>query len=502
MAEVAKHSTKGDSWIVIEGIVYDISKFARMHPGGERVFQTVAGKDATEAFFALHREEVLTRYQRLAVARIAGFALKAERPMFSEIPYAEMMVTQGFSSPYFTQGHKDLKTRIREYYSKGIAAECVKLEQAGKPIPGDLYKRIAGSGVLTACLGPGPWLKGLNLMGIEGEKFDIFHEMIFHQEITRLGSQGFIDGLGGGLGIGLPPVAYFAKNEVRTKVCGEVLSGEKRICLAISEPYVGSDVAQITATATKTPCGKFYIVNGEKKWITGGMYADYFVTAVRTGADGMGGISMLLVPRTEGVETKQITTSYSPCAGTAYVMMTDVKVPVEYLLGQENKGFMCIMANFNHERWTMIVSLAERCRMMIDECFRWAQQRKVFGKPLIALPVIRAKLAEMVTASESLQHWTDAITSQMNEMTVMEQAKKLAGPISLLKYHSTRVSLQIADHASQIFGGRSVTKSGMGAKVEQFISNVKFSAILGGSEEVLADFGVRQATRGVKGARL
>eukprot|EP01061_Rhynchopus_euleeides_P030280 TRINITY_DN50362_c0_g1_i1.p1 TRINITY_DN50362_c0_g1~~TRINITY_DN50362_c0_g1_i1.p1 ORF type:complete len:512 (+),score=231.16 TRINITY_DN50362_c0_g1_i1:52-1587(+) len=503
MDEVARHNQPGDMWMVIDGVVYDVSKFARMHPGGERVLRAVAGKDASEEFWSLHREEVLQRYKRLAVARVAGAKLRPEPPLFSEVPYAEMMVLQGFKSPYYTKSHLDLKRRVRELYNSGIARECAQLEQSGKPIPLSLYKKVAQTGVLAACLGPGPWLKGQNLLGVKGEDFDCFHETVFHQEFTRLGSQGFCDGLGGGLAIGLPPVVYFAKNDVKQRVVREVLSGDKRIALAISEPYVGSDVADIRCTATKSPCGKFYIVNGEKKWITGGMQADYFSTAVRTGGKGMGGISMLLIPRTEGVDTKQISTTYSPCAGTSYVQLVDVKVPVENLLGQENKGFMCIMANFNHERWTMIVTLAERCRIMVDECFKWANQRMVFGKKLITLPVIRAKLAEMVTLSEGLQHWLDAITFQMNSLSVVDAAKKLGGPLAMLKYHSTRVSLKIADHASQIFGGRSVTKSGMGQKVEQFLSNIKFSAILGGSEEVLADFGVRQAARAIpKDARL
>ena len=71
----------------------------------------------------------------------------------------------------------------------------------------------------------------------------------------------------------------------------------------------------------------------------------------RTGDKGMGGVSMLLIERGEGLETKPIKTGYSSAAGTAYVIMEDVKVPVENLLGEENQGFKCIMYNFNHERW-------------------------------------------------------------------------------------------------------------------------------------------------------
>ena len=121
----------------------------------------------------------------------------------------------------------------------------------------------------------------------------------------------------------------------------EVLSGEKRICLAISEPVAGSDVAAIETTAVKTPDGKHYIVNGCKKWITNGVSAQYFATAVKTG-EGPMGVTMLLIERGEGVETKIIKTSYSSAAGTALVIFENVKVPVENVLGKEGQGFLVI----------------------------------------------------------------------------------------------------------------------------------------------------------------
>jgi alkylation response protein AidB-like acyl-CoA dehydrogenase len=195
--------------------------------------------------------------------------------------------------------------------------------------------------------------------------------------------------------IGLPPVMIFAQPEVKAKVVREVLTGEKRICLAITEPNAGSDVANVACRAVKTPDGKHYIVNGVKKWITGGHQSDYFSTAVRTG-EGHGGISMLLIERTEGLETKPIKTSYSSSAGTSYVIYENVKVPVENLLGKEGGGFPVIMYNFNHERWFIVAGMLSACRKVVEECFLWANQRKVFGKSLLEQPVIRNKLAHMV----------------------------------------------------------------------------------------------------------
>lgn len=147
--------------------------------------------------------------------------------------------------------------------------------------------------------------------------------------------------------ISLSAVLQFANDEAyKKKLADEVFSGKKKICLAITEAFAGSDVAGIRTTAVKTPDGKHYIVNGTKKWITNGTFCDYFVTGVKTDK----GLSVVVIPRGEGVETTPIKTSYSPAAGTAYVTFDDVKVPVENLLGKENKGIYVILANFNHER--------------------------------------------------------------------------------------------------------------------------------------------------------
>lgn len=117
------------------------------------------------------------------------------------------------------------------------------------------------------------------------------------------------------------------------------------------------------------------------------MFCDYFVTGCRTEK----GFSVLLIPRDEGVETKQIKTSYSTAAATAFVQFENVKVPVENLLGEEDKGFIVIMSNFNHERFMMCCSVIRMCMSVVEECMKWCNQRIVFGKKLIEQPVMRQK---------------------------------------------------------------------------------------------------------------
>jgi alkylation response protein AidB-like acyl-CoA dehydrogenase len=274
------------------------------------------------------------------------------------------------------------------------------------------------------------------------------------------------------------------------------IKGEKRICLAISEPYAGSDVAQIRTTATPLPDGSWR-VTGVKKWITGGMVADYFTTLARTEKHGP---VMLLIARGDGstVSTKPIKTSYSAAAGTAYVEFVNAIVPSENVIGEIGQGFYQTMQNFNFERWGMVCAGNRHARMVVEECLKWALSRKVFGKKLIQQPVIRYKMAEMIAAVESVHSMLEDVTFQMTKMSAQEINKELAGPIALLKYKQTRVATLVADNACQIFGGRAVTSSGMGYVIEKFQKSFKFQAILGGSEEIMADFAMRQAMRKVQ----
>src|SRR5277367_7024925 len=156
--------------------------------------------------------------------------------------------------------------------------------------------------------------------------------------------------------IGLPPLIKFGKEEVKTRVVPDIIAGKKRICLCITEPDAGSDVANLVTEAKKTEDGKHYIVNGEKKWITNGIWSDYFTVAVRTGGPGMKGVSLLLIEKTmPGVSVRRMDCQGVWASGTTYVNFEDVKVPVENLIGKENSGFKVIMTNFNHERLGIII---------------------------------------------------------------------------------------------------------------------------------------------------
>jgi len=498
--DVAKHSTAKDLWTVIDGDVYDLTDFADMHPGGAVPLLDAAGKDGTKLFYSLHRGSVLDRppYAKLKVGTIVNYTGPAGDAA-TTVPYGEAAGFWRMHSPYYNDSHHRFRAAIRTFIDAEIRPTAVDDDLKGKAPSLELNMKLGDAGILAAVVAAAPQVEMLGFTALPGgvtpAEFDEFHELIISEELKRLGCYGLADGLLGGFSIGLPPLLKFGSQELQARLCPPIIRGEKRICLAISEPYAGSDVARIKTTAVLSANKQHFVVNGVKKWITGGTYADYFTTLCNTSQ----GMVLLVIERDDDtVDTRAIKTSYSPAAGTSYVQFIDAVVPVANLIGKPGMGFMYAMANFNKERWGMVAGGNRLSRLMVEECFKWAGAREVFGKRLIEQPVIRQKLAAMVADVESVHSMLEDLTYQMTQMSEEEVNKVLAGPIALLKYKQTRVATMIADNACQIFGGRALTQSGMGVLVEKFNRSYKMQAILGGSEEIMADFAIRQAMKQLK----
>ncbi|KAK4178576.1 putative isovaleryl-CoA dehydrogenase [Triangularia setosa] len=529
-ADVASHKTTDSLWITIDGDVYDLTKFQDDHPGGKKILQRVAGKDASKPFWKYHNEGILKKYQKLQIgsldtkpkkeapepapkkeapkpkpAAAAASSAPAEEaeaiePFGEQIPFGDPAWYQGHHSPYFNETHAALRAEVREWVETEVEPYVTEWDEK-KEVPAHIYKQMGERGYLAGLLGTHyqkDYVKN-PIKSVPAEKWDLFHEMLLTDELSRVGSGGFVWNVIGGFGIGCPPLVKFGKKSVVDRVLPGILNGDKRICLAITEPDAGSDVANLTCEAKLSEDGKHYIVNGEKKWITNGIWCDYFTVAVRTGGPGMNGVSLLLIERDfGGVSTRRMDCQGVWSSGTTYITFEDVKVPVENLIGKENQGFRVIMTNFNHERIGIIIQCLRFSRVCYEESVKYANKRRTFGKKLIEHPVIRLKLAHMARQIEASYNWLENVIYQCEKMGDTEAMLRLGGPIAGLKAQATVTFEFCAREASQIFGGLSYSRGGQGGKVERLYRDVRAYAIPGGSEEIMLDLSIRQSMRVAK----
>ncbi|PVH95515.1 acyl-CoA dehydrogenase-like protein [Periconia macrospinosa] len=414
----------------------------------------------------------------------------------STLPWAEPSWYTGHPSPYYKESHRRLRDFMRKWCEKYTLPYTEEWAEAGA-VPASLYHECAKAGLLVPIASgksiPKEWSHYPIVAGIKPEEWDGFHDFVLWDELIRGGG---IVSLFIGLTVGAPPLLKFANQQLQDKIFPEILTGEKRICLAVTEPAAGSDVRSITTTAEKTPDGKHYVVNGEKKWITNGFQSDYFMTTVRTGGPGVNGISMLLIPRSEGLKTRPLPVITGPLAATTFVTFEDVKVPVEYLIGKEGHGFRQTMINFNHERLWVAFQGIRGCRTAIHDAFQWALKREAFDKKLIEQPVVRNKFGNMGRQIESLQAWTEQIIYELENLSDADGARLLGGTTALLKVETGMVSKYVAEECLKIMGGSlGLTKTGQGSRIEAFYRSVPSLLVPGGSEDVLIDLGVREALK-------
>jgi len=507
--EISEHEKEGDCWIVIDGGVFDVSKFLSVHPGGKNILLSVAGTDCSYDFHQFHRDELLKKYQKLQIGTLPPSSSKERKPNQIEeykgfnnfgvpILYASPSWYQDLPSPYYNESHKKFGFAMRAFVEEYIKPFSQDWDERGE-VPVELLRKAQEKGWLAGSCGhqwPREFAGDVIAGNVNPEEWNGFHEIILHEELGRCGNPGVAAFFTLGITVCMQPIMQFGSNYLKEKVVRPVLHGDSIIALCITEPSAGSDVANIKCEAKKMVNGQYYVVNGCKKFITVGIYADFFLTVVRTGGNGRNGISVLIIEKSmPGVKVRRMKMSGSWASGTAFITFDDVKVPFENLVGKENHGFKYIMHNFNHERHWLIATAIRAARNCFEESFRYANKRKTFGKKLIEQDVIRAKLGNMVRQIESTQAWLEHLTYQINKMSHEEAMNKLGGQFALLKLQSTQVLEFCVKEAINVFGGLGYTRGGQGYIVENTYRSTKLMTIGGGSEEILLDFGVRQASK-------
>jgi len=330
---------------------------------------------------------------------------------------------------------------------------------------------------------------GMFAMGID-EKYggsgrdhnDAFMRAWSAIELGKAASGGVVASLGS-RNIMTGPLQALASEDILDLALADIVSGKKGGALGITEAGGGSDVANIQTKAQMD--GNHYVLNGSKTFITGGLNASYYVIGARTGGPGLQGISLFFVEAdTPGFSRTSVGRKMGWWASdTATLHFDDVRVPAENLLGEENRGFLQIMNNFNYERLGMAAQMVGMAKVCLRESIKYAQSRETFGTLMIKHQVIRHKIADMSAKIDAMEAYVNQICWNMNqgEMPVAELSKA--------KFFCSTSLEFCASAAMQIFGGAAYLR---GNPIERIYREVKVMAIGGGSEEIMRDLAVRQ----------
>jgi acyl-CoA dehydrogenase len=369
--------------------------------------------------------------------------------------------------PYLfeTDEHKALRAQIRKFAKQEILPNAHAWEEACE-FPRELYVKAAEAGVLGIAY---PEELG-------GGGGDFSHTLVAAEEMVLSGqSVGTTVGLGSH-GIALPPIVRFGNDEQKQRFVKPCLTGEKVSALGITEPGGGSDVASLRTKAVRD--GDHYVVNGSKTFITSGCRADFVTTAVRTGGEGHGGISLLVIERdTPGFQvSKKLDKTGWWASDTAELGFEDCRVPIANLIGEENQGFLLIMMNFVTERLALAGQCVAIAQLAYQESVAYAKERRAFGKTLTGFQVTRHKLADMATRIAAARALTGECTTRfMNG----EQQPALA---AMAKNTATDMCSFVCDQAVQIHGGYGYMREYV---VERLYRDARLYPLGGGTREIM-----------------
>ncbi len=354
---------------------------------------------------------------------------------------------------------------MRRFVENELRPHAQEWEEANW-FPNSVFTRLAELGYI-----------GLKFPARFGGDEDPVADAVFVEELARCGSGGLAAGIGAHSGIALPPVWRFGTEAQQERYLLPGIRGEKIGALAITEPDAGSDVASIRTRAQRVDGG--FLVNGAKTFITGGVRADFLVTAVKTTeSGGHHGISFLIVDRGDGVRSTALRKMGWHASDTAEIAFDEVFVPEENLLGAEHGGFYLIMANFQWERLLMSLGAVGGMQASFERTLQFALERRAFGRPIGRHQVIRHKLAEIATRIEASRAVTYAALRRYlaGEDVVQE--------VTIAKLATQRTAFEVADECLQIHGGAGYMVE---YEIERAARDARLGPIGGGTDEIMKE---------------
>jgi acyl-CoA dehydrogenase len=371
--------------------------------------------------------------------------------------------------PPFTDEHEELRETVSRFVAKEIAPNVDEWEVA-REFPRELFTRCAELGFLG--------LKFPEELGGQGGTH--LHDAVWVEELARSGGSGGVAaGLNAHASIAMPPIFKFGTEEQKQRWLPAGIAGEKIGALGITEPGAGSDVAALSTTAVRH--GDTYVVNGAKTFITNGVRADFLVCACKTSEQGgHGGISFLVLEREmPGYEvSRKLEKMGWHSSDTGEISFSDVEVPAENLLGEENGGFKLIMANFAWERLLMAIGAVGAMQRLIETTVAYALEREAFGRPIGRFQAIRHQVAQMATIAETSRALT------YNALRLFHEGRDCIQEVSMAKLMTQRAVLDIADQSLQIHGGYGYMRE---YGIERAVRDARLGPIGGGTDEIMKE---------------
>ena len=317
-----------------------------------------------------------------------------------------------------------------------------------------------------------------------GSGLDYSYGPVLNEALAHIKCGGVPMAIGVQTDMSTPALARFGSEEICNEFLKPSITGDLVSCLGVSEPSAGSDVAAIKTHAVKD--GDDYVINGSKMWITNGTQADWMCMLANTETDNKNkhlNKSLICVPlKEDGKRAKGVTINRKlkkmgmHSSDTAEIFFDDVRVPQKNLVGEEGKGFIYQMMQFQEERLYAAIAGYTGCELAINETINYTRQRKTFGKPILDNQIVHYKLSELMTEVEALK----ALTWKGIEIHVNGgDCTKLA---SMSKLKATRLSRKVNDECLQYWGGMGYMNE---SPISRSYRDGRLGSIGAGSDEVM-----------------
>ncbi len=369
--------------------------------------------------------------------------------------------------PPFTEEHAQLRRTVRQYCEEKLAPHAEEWDKAGG-FPRAVFKDLADLGLL-----------GIRYpTEIGGLGLDWWYSVCFMEELVHARSGGVMMSILVDTDMATGVIDEVGTDEQKREFLGPVISGDWVASLGVTEPDAGSDVANIRTTARKD--GGDFVINGAKTYITNGDFADFVTLVVRTGGDGFGGISLVLVPTdvkgfTVGRKLDKLGTR---AVNSCELHFDDVRVPQRNLLGTENMGFVHLMQNFQGERIAAAIMAYAGAEKNIRDAIAYGEERKAFGRPIIKFQWWRHKFAEHLAKIEAARALTYAAVQKQID------GDNPTREVSMAKLFAGEHAQQVGYDCLQFHGGYGYIEE---YPIARAVRDARLITIGGGTSEVMRE---------------